>query len=52
MPALSPLIARACAVALDAGDAVWDQLAVELAVSALKAADALTRAEPPASAAA
>ncbi|MFM0665333.1 helix-turn-helix transcriptional regulator [Paraburkholderia sediminicola] len=52
LPALSSLIARACAGASDAGDAVWDELAVELAVSTLKAAGALTRGEPPASAAA
>jgi len=52
LPALSPLIARACAGASDSGDAVWDELAVELAVSTLKAAGALTRAEAPASPAA
>ncbi|RKE36750.1 AraC-like DNA-binding protein [Paraburkholderia sp. BL23I1N1] len=52
LPALSPLIARACAGALEADGAVWDELAVEVAVSTLKAAGALTRAEPPASAAA
>ncbi|MFM0212082.1 AraC family transcriptional regulator [Paraburkholderia sediminicola] len=52
LPALSPLIARACAGASDTGDAVWDELAVELAVSTLRAAGALTRAESPASPAA
>lgn len=50
--ALSPLIARACAGASDTGDAVWDELAVELAVTVLKAAGALTRPERTASAAA
>jgi AraC-like DNA-binding protein len=51
LPALSPLIARACAGALEAGGAGWDELAIELAVSTLKEAGALTRAEPAASAA-
>ena len=52
--ALSPLIARACAGAsADSGgasEAVWDELAVELAVATLHAAGALTRAEASANA--
>jgi AraC-like DNA-binding protein len=49
----SPLIARACAGAsAESGgtdEAVWDELAVELAAATLDAAGALTRAEAPAS---
>jgi AraC family transcriptional regulator len=50
LAALSPLTARACAGALEAGETVWGELAAELAVATLKAAGALTHAEPPASA--
>lgn len=51
--AFSSLIARACAGASEdcggASEAVWDELAVELAAATLHAAGALTRAEAPAS---
>ncbi len=48
--ALSPLIARACTGACGSGEAVWDELAVELAAATLNASGALTCSEPPASA--
>jgi AraC family transcriptional regulator len=59
--AMSPLIARACAGASGAtsaangtgtvaGEAIWDELAIELAATTLQASGALTRAEAPSSA--
>jgi AraC family transcriptional regulator len=50
LSALSPLIARACAGALEADEMAWDELAAELAVATLKAVPGSTRAEPAASA--
>ena len=48
--ALSPLIARASAGGGGAGEAAWDELAVELAAATLHAAGASTRPEATASA--